>query len=74
MVGVNVQDNEEDALAFAHEFRPTYPELRSVGDSLSEDFGSTGVPENFLFNPRGRLAAFWPARSTTRSSKNRRCR
>jgi cytochrome c biogenesis protein CcmG/thiol:disulfide interchange protein DsbE len=59
VVGVNVQDNEEDALAFVREFRPTYPELRSVGDALSEDFGSTGVPENFLFNPRGRLAAFW---------------
>lgn len=59
VVGVNVQDNEEDALAYVHEFEPTYPQLRSVGDSLSEDFGTTGVPENFLFNPRGRLAAFW---------------
>ena len=56
VLGINVQDNSEDALAFVDEFHTTYPQLRSVGDERSEAFGSTGVPENFLVDPRGRLA------------------
>lgn len=59
VVGINVQDNRDDALAFLDEFAPTYPQLRSVGDERSRAFGSTGVPENFLVDPRGRLALIW---------------
>ena len=61
VLGINVQDNSEDALSFLHEFDATYPELRSVGAERSEAFGTNGVPENFLVNPRGRLAVVWPA-------------
>ncbi len=56
VVGINVQDNGDDALAFLHSNPTTYPQLRSVGDERSSAFGSTGVPENFLVDPRGRLA------------------
>jgi len=59
VLGINVQDNEADALAFLHEYQTSYPQLRSVGDERSSAFGSTGVPENFLVNPRGRLALIW---------------
>ena len=59
VLGINVQDNSEDALAFLREFRAGYPQLRSVGDERSAAFGSTGVPENFLVDPRGRLALIW---------------
>jgi cytochrome c biogenesis protein CcmG/thiol:disulfide interchange protein DsbE len=59
VLGINVQDNSEDALAFLEEFKSGYPQLRSVGDERSEAFGSTGVPENFLVNPKGRLALIW---------------
>ena len=59
VLGINVQDNSEDALTFLDEFETTYPQLRSVGDERSEAFGSTGVPENFLVDPRGRLALIW---------------
>ena len=59
VVGIDVQDNRDDALAFLREFPTTYPQLRSVGDERSEAFGSTGVPENFLVDPRGRLALIW---------------
>lgn len=59
VVGINVQDNRDDALAFLREFPATYPQLRSVGDERSDAFGSTGVPENFLVDPRGRLALIW---------------
>jgi len=56
VLGINVQDNSDDALAFLDEFGATYPQLRSVGAERSEAFGSTGVPENFLVDPTGRLA------------------
>ncbi|HEY5814914.1 MAG TPA: redoxin domain-containing protein [Solirubrobacterales bacterium] len=56
VLGINVQDNSEDALAFLREYDVRYPQLRSVGDERSAAFGSTGVPENFLVDPRGRLA------------------
>lgn len=59
VLGINVQDNREDAVAFLREHRTTYPELRSVGDERSSAFGTSGVPENFLVDPRGRLAAIW---------------
>jgi cytochrome c biogenesis protein CcmG/thiol:disulfide interchange protein DsbE len=59
VLGINVQDNSDDARAFAREYGLTYPQLRSVGNERSEAFGSTGVPENFLVNPRGRLALIW---------------
>ena len=59
VLGINVQDNSDDALAFLREFELGYPQLRSVGDERSEAFGSTGVPENFLVDPRGRLALIW---------------
>jgi cytochrome c biogenesis protein CcmG/thiol:disulfide interchange protein DsbE len=56
VLGIDVQDNSEDALAFVRDHRLTYPQLRSVGDERGDAFGSTGVPENFLVDPRGRLA------------------
>jgi cytochrome c biogenesis protein CcmG/thiol:disulfide interchange protein DsbE len=59
VLGINVQDNSDDAIAFVREHRLTYPQLRSIGDERSEAFGSTGVPENFLVDPAGRLALIW---------------
>lgn len=59
VLGIDVQDNSDDALAFMREYRIRYPQLRSVGDERSSAFGSTGVPENFLVDPRGRLALIW---------------
>ena len=59
VLGINVQDNSGDALAFLRDYDVRYPQLRSVGDERSAAFGSTGVPENFLVDPRGRLALIW---------------
>ncbi|MGH2974523.1 MAG: TlpA family protein disulfide reductase [Solirubrobacterales bacterium] len=59
VIGINVQDNRDDAVAFLREHPTTYPQLRSIGDERSAAFGSTGVPENFLVDPRGRLALIW---------------
>jgi len=59
VLGINVQDNSDDALAFLHDYDVRYRQLRSIGDERSAAFGSTGVPENFLVDPRGRLALIW---------------
>jgi len=59
VLGIDVQDNSDDALAFLREHRVAYPQLRSVGEERSEAFGSTGVPENFLVDPQGKLAFIW---------------
>jgi cytochrome c biogenesis protein CcmG/thiol:disulfide interchange protein DsbE len=59
VIGINVQDNRDDALSFLHSHPATYTQLRSVGDERSSAFGSTGVPESFLVDPRGRLALIW---------------
>ncbi len=59
VLGINVQDNRDDAAAFLRDHPTTYPQLRSVGDERSSAFGSTGVPENFLVDPRGKLALIW---------------
>ncbi len=59
VLGINVQDNRDDALAFLDSHPTGYRQLRSVGDERSAAFGSTGVPENFLVDPRGRLALIW---------------
>ena len=59
VLGIDVQDNGDDAAAFVREFGLTYPQLRSIGDERSEAFGSGGVPESFLVDPRGRLALIW---------------
>lgn len=59
VVGIDVQDNRDDAVAFLRDHPATYPQLRSIGNERSEAFGSTGVPENFLVDPRGRLALIW---------------
>jgi len=59
VLGIDVQDNSDDALAFLREYGVDYRQLRSIGDERSAAFGSTGVPENFLVDPRGRLALIW---------------
>lgn len=59
VVGINVQDNQDDAVAFLRDQPTTFPQLRSVGDERSSAFGSTGVPENFLVDPQGHLALIW---------------
>ena len=51
----------EDALAFLGSYPTSYPQLRSVGEDRSSAFGATGVPENFLIDPHGRLALGRPS-------------
>ena len=54
-LGVNVQDREEDALAFIEEFGVSYPNGPDPGGRIALDYGVWGVPEAFFISPRGRI-------------------
>lgn len=53
VLGVNVQDSEKDALAFAERFDVTYPIVRDPSLSLYREFGVRGLPETFFINKEG---------------------
>jgi DsbE subfamily thiol:disulfide oxidoreductase len=56
VVGIDTQDISDDGLKFAKEFGLTYPLLHDGGGDNSHEFGTSGVPENFLLEPDGKLA------------------
>jgi cytochrome c biogenesis protein CcmG/thiol:disulfide interchange protein DsbE len=57
VLGVNLDDNTDDAREFIREFGLTYPQLRDGdGSQWRDDYGMTGFPESFLVDPEGRLA------------------
>jgi cytochrome c biogenesis protein CcmG, thiol:disulfide interchange protein DsbE len=57
VLGVNLDDNTDDANRFIDEFGLTYPQLRSAdGSRWRDDYGMTGFPESFLLDPDGNLA------------------
>lgn len=53
VLGIDTRDLSDDGRAFVDRYNLTYPQLRD-GDR-AHDFGTSGVPENFLVNPQGRL-------------------
>jgi cytochrome c biogenesis protein CcmG, thiol:disulfide interchange protein DsbE len=57
VVGVNLDDNTEDASAFIREYGLTYPQLRDGdGRERRDAYGMTGFPESFLIDPEGDIA------------------
>jgi cytochrome c biogenesis protein CcmG/thiol:disulfide interchange protein DsbE len=57
VLGVTVDDSTPDSQAFMREFKLAFPSLRDVDGELGEDFGRTGVPETFVIDREGRIAA-----------------
>lgn len=57
VLGVDVQDIDGDARAFVDEFGLTYPMLRDGPGDLRDDFGIVGLPETFVVDRQGRIAA-----------------
>ena len=57
VLGVTYLDNAGDSAAFARRFHITYPVMRDVDGSFVRSFGTTGVPETFVIDRRGRIAA-----------------
>jgi len=57
VLGVDVQDLTENAREFDEEFGLTFPSVRDGSDSTMRDFEVRGVPETFVIDREGRVAA-----------------
>ncbi len=55
VLGIDTRDLSDDGRAFVDRYSLTYPQLRDGDGDRAHDFGTSGVPENFLVNPQGRL-------------------
>jgi DsbE subfamily thiol:disulfide oxidoreductase len=56
VVGIDTQDISDDGNKFAKEYGLSYPLLHDGNGDFGHKFGTTGVPENYLFEPNGKLA------------------
>jgi cytochrome c biogenesis protein CcmG, thiol:disulfide interchange protein DsbE len=57
VVGVTYDDTEPDALAFVRRYGLRYPVLRDVDQDVGKDLAVKGVPETFVLDRQGRIAA-----------------
>jgi cytochrome c biogenesis protein CcmG, thiol:disulfide interchange protein DsbE len=57
ILGVTYLDNSSDSQSFVRRQHITYPVVRDVSGNFVRSFGTTGVPETFVINRRGRIAA-----------------
>ena len=56
VVGIDTQDLSDDGTKFAKQFELSYPQLHDGNGNTGHEFGTTGVPENYLIEPNGKLA------------------
>jgi cytochrome c biogenesis protein CcmG/thiol:disulfide interchange protein DsbE len=57
VLGVNMEDNTEDAMAFVRRFGLTFPNLRDVDREYARAYGTSAYPETFVIDREGRIAA-----------------
>jgi cytochrome c biogenesis protein CcmG/thiol:disulfide interchange protein DsbE len=57
VIGVTYQDAAPDSQGFVRRFHLTYPELRDPSEGFAQAYGTKQVPETFVIDRRGRLAA-----------------
>ena len=57
ILGVTYLDNSSDSERFVKQERITYPVVRDVSGNFVRSFGTTGVPETFVIDRRGDVAA-----------------
>ncbi len=57
ILGVTYQDNTSDSESFVHQQHITYPVIRDVSGNFVRAFGVSGVPETFVINRQGKIAA-----------------
>lgn len=57
VLGVTYLDNSSDSEQFVRQEHITYPVVRDVSGTFVRSFGTTGVPETFVIDRQGRVAA-----------------
>jgi cytochrome c biogenesis protein CcmG/thiol:disulfide interchange protein DsbE len=59
VLGVTYDDSTPDSLGFVKRYAVRYPNVRDVGTKLARDYGTKGLPETFVIDARGRIAALY---------------
>jgi cytochrome c biogenesis protein CcmG/thiol:disulfide interchange protein DsbE len=57
IIGVTYLDNSSDSQQFVRQWHISYPVLRDIDGKFVRSFGTTGVPETFVIDRQGRIAA-----------------
>jgi cytochrome c biogenesis protein CcmG/thiol:disulfide interchange protein DsbE len=57
VLGVDVKDLTGDALGFHNKYALTFPTVRDGDGNIEGPYGTTGVPESFIIDRQGRVAA-----------------
>jgi cytochrome c biogenesis protein CcmG, thiol:disulfide interchange protein DsbE len=57
VLGVDVLDNTPDAQRFVRRYGLSFDMVKDSGDQLRGRYGVAGVPETFVIDPQGRIAA-----------------
>ena len=71
LVGIDTQDNTDDALEFVDEFGLTYDQLHDGSGDYADEIGTTGVPESVLIDPEGDVAYHVPGAVTEEILRDR---
>jgi cytochrome c biogenesis protein CcmG, thiol:disulfide interchange protein DsbE len=60
VLGIDTQDLGDDGRDFVRSYGLSYPQLRDGDGDAADDFGTSGVPENFLVDPAGKVRWLLP--------------
>ncbi len=60
VLGIDTQDLSGDGRAFADKYELSYPQLHDGDGKAADEYGTTGVPENFLVGPDGKVRWLTP--------------
>jgi cytochrome c biogenesis protein CcmG/thiol:disulfide interchange protein DsbE len=55
VLGIDSRDLSGDGRAFVRRYGLSYPQLRDGDGATAHDYGTTGVPENYLVDPQGKV-------------------
>jgi cytochrome c biogenesis protein CcmG, thiol:disulfide interchange protein DsbE len=55
VLGVDTRDLSGDGREFVRRYGLSYPQLRDGDGDAAHEYGTTGVPENFLVDPKGKV-------------------
>ena len=53
--GIDTQDLSGDGRHFAEKYELSYPLVHDGDGKVAHEYGTTGVPENFLVGPEGKV-------------------
>jgi len=55
VLGIDSRDLTDDGVDFVERYAMTYPQLRDGNGDTAHAFGTTGLPESFLIDPKGKV-------------------